>query len=50
MMIIGLALSEAVEFYGIFLIPRDQPDTKLALFMLPLLSMAQFVPTYARPK
>ena len=49
-MIIGLALSEAVEFYGIFLIPAGQPQTKLSLFILSLLSCAQFAPIYARSK
>lgn len=50
MMIIGLALSEAVEFYGIFLVPLEQPETKLALFILSLASVAQFAPIFARPK
>jgi hypothetical protein len=48
LMIVGLALSEAVELYGVLLIPRDQPETKISLFVLSLLSAAQFAPTYAR--
>ncbi len=47
-MIVGLVLSEAVEFYGLFLISPDQPETKLSLFLLSLLSCVQFAPIYAR--
>jgi len=47
LMIIGLALSEAVEFFGLFLVPRDQPETKLSLWILSILSIAQFAPVYA---
>lgn len=46
-MILGLLLSEMVEIYGLFLIPGDQSETKLWLFALAVLSMAQFAPTYA---
>src|SRR5262249_15346557 len=46
-LIFGLALSEAVEFFGLFLFPRDMPATKLGLFVLALLSALQFVPVYA---
>ena len=49
-MLVGLALGEAVEFHGIFLIPSNQPDPKLALFLVTLVSIAQFAPVYARPK
>ena len=47
-MIVGLALSEAVEFYGLFLVSADQPSTKLTLWVLSLLSALQFIPTYAK--
>ena len=47
LMIIGLALSESVEFFGLFLISSDQPSTKLALWILSLVSIAQFAPIYA---
>jgi hypothetical protein len=47
LMIVGLALSEAVEFYGIFLGGRQM---EMPLFVLCLLSVFQFVPTYATPK
>lgn len=49
-MIIGLALSESVEFYGLFLFPASQPQTKLSLFLLSLLSCMQFIPLYANSK
>jgi F0F1-type ATP synthase membrane subunit c/vacuolar-type H+-ATPase subunit K len=48
LMIVGLALSEAVEFFGLFLIPAGQPETKLLFWMLSLLSCLQFAPLYAR--
>jgi len=50
LMIIGLSLSEGVEFYGLFLIHPDQPSTKLALWVLSLLSVFQFIPVYAKPR
>lgn len=50
LMIFGLALSEAVEFYGLFLVPADQPTTKLALWVLALVSEFQFMPVYAHGK
>ncbi len=46
-MIVGLALSETVGFYGIFLYPSDMPASKLAVFVLALLSAGQFMPVYA---
>jgi len=48
-MIIGLALSEAVVIFEIFLLPADQPATRLIAFSLGMTSMLQFVPVYARP-
>lgn len=50
LMIFGLALSEAVEFYGLFLVPSDQPGTKLTLWILALVSEFQFMPVYANGK
>jgi hypothetical protein len=47
LMIVGLAWSEAVEFYGLFLIPTDQPQTKLGLWILSLLGVVQFAPINA---
>jgi len=46
LMIIGLSLSESAEFFGLFLVPNDQPETKLALWILSLLSAIQFIPIY----
>jgi hypothetical protein len=48
-MIIGVTLCEAVELYGIFLIPASEPETKLWLLILSLIGAAQFVPFYAAP-
>jgi hypothetical protein len=47
-MIIGLALAENPVFFGIFLVPPDQPQTKLLIFLLSLFGVLQFAPTYAR--
>ena len=47
LLIIGLALSEAPEFNGIFLVPKTMPETKMAIFYLSLLSALQFIPFYA---
>jgi hypothetical protein len=47
-MVIGLALSEGAGIFGIFLVPHDQPETKLLVFLLSLFSVLQFVPLYAR--
>jgi hypothetical protein len=47
LMIIGLALSEGAEFFGLFLVANDQPETKLAIWILSLLSALQFMPVYA---
>lgn len=48
LLVVGLSLSEAVEFFGLFLLPRDLPATKMALFVLALASTLQFAPFYAR--
>jgi hypothetical protein len=48
LMIIGLALCEAVTFFSIFLFQADMPAAKMQLFILSLLSAAQFAPFYAR--
>ena len=47
LMIIGLALSEGAEVIGLFLVANDQPETKLAIWILSLLSALQFMPVYA---
>lgn len=48
LLLIGLTLSETVEFFGLFLLPGDMPATKMALFVLSLASTLQFAPFYAR--
>jgi hypothetical protein len=48
MMIIGLSLSESAFFLSLSFLPRDQPETRLAIFVLSLLGMVQFMPLYAR--
>jgi hypothetical protein len=50
LLVVGLVLSEAVEFYGIFLVPGDMAATKLVFFIGSLLSALQFIPVYASPK
>ena len=47
LLVIGLALSEAVTFFEIFLIPADYPSTKLTLWVLSIVSCLQFIPLYA---
>ena len=49
-LIVGLALSETVTFFEIFLFPRSMPQTKMTLFELSVLSTLQFIPLYVRPK
>ena len=46
LLIIGLALSESVTFYSIFLFPPDTPQTKMFLFGLSLVSALLFAPIY----
>ena len=48
LLVIGMALSESVVFFEIFLFPRDMPGTKMGLFVLSLGSALQFMPIYAR--
>ncbi len=48
LLVIGLALSEAVTFFGIFLFQADMPETKTGLFVLSVLSVLQFMPLYAK--
>lgn len=50
LMVIGLALSEAVELYGIFLFDPDMPSTKMTLFAASVLSALQFVPVFAKQR
>ena len=45
--VVGLALSQSVTFFGIFLFAADMPHTKMELFWLSLLSAIQFIPLFA---
>jgi hypothetical protein len=47
-MVIGLALAEGAGILGMFLLPRDQPETRLVIFLLSFFGVLQFVPLYAR--
>jgi hypothetical protein len=46
-MVLGIALCESVAFYGLFLVPENQPATKLTLWIVALVGVAQFAPIYA---
>lgn len=48
LMIIGLALSESVQFIQIFVIGKNYPETQLSVFALSVFSVAQFIPLYAK--
>lgn len=48
LMIIGLALSESVQFIQIFVIGKNFPETQLSVFGISVLSVAQFIPLYAK--
>jgi|HubBroStandDraft_1064217.scaffolds.fasta_scaffold66761_2 hypothetical protein len=47
-MVVGLALSEAITFYGIYLFAFSEHETKMLLFSLSILSVVQFAPFYCR--
>jgi hypothetical protein len=47
-MVVGLALAEGAGILGMFLLPRDQPETRLVIFLLSFFGVLQFVPLYAR--
>lgn len=47
-MIIGLALSEAVGFVGIFLVGKEFATTRLGLFILALCCIVSLAPVYAK--
>jgi hypothetical protein len=48
LMIAGVALSETVTFYEIFLLPRSMPHTRLEYFVVSILSALQFAPFYGK--
>ncbi|WP_269526892.1 hypothetical protein [Coraliomargarita parva] len=48
MMIVGLALSEGPILFSIFLLP-EHPQYRIAVWMLAIVSVIQFAPSYATP-
>lgn len=46
--IIGMSLSEAIEFYGLFLVGRAYPQTQMTFFLLSVICAAQFAPLFVR--
>jgi len=46
-MIIGLALAESVGIIGMFLVGKEFPETRLALFVASVSAVAAFAPVYA---
>ena len=50
LMIVGLALGESAQLFQIFLIGKNYPETQLAIFILSVLCVAQFMPFYVLKK
>lgn len=48
LMIFGLAMAEVAQFYQIFLIGDQYPQTQLTIFILSILGVGQFAPIYAK--
>ncbi len=46
-MVVGVALAEAAEFLGVFMISSDSPTSMVIVFPLAFLGMLQFAPVYA---
>ncbi len=49
-MIVGLALSEAIGFLGMFLIGKEFPTTRLTLFALAVACIACLAPVYVKSR
>ena len=47
-MLIGLALAEAVGIIGMFLVGKEFPETRLALFVASVSAVAAFAPIYVQ--
>lgn len=47
--VIGIAVGEAIVFYGLFLVGPEYPQTQLAFFVISFLAVAQFIPVFTRP-
>ncbi len=50
LMIAGLALAEAAQFFQIFLIGPNYPETQMSIFILSLVGVGQFAPIYLKTK
>lgn len=50
LMIVGLALSESIQFIQIFIVGKNYPETQLTFFAISILSVEQFIPFYANAK
>ena len=46
-MIVGLAISELIGIVGIFVVPLELPQTRLALFVTSISCVIAFAPVYA---
>ena len=46
-MLVGIALSEGAGFFEIFLVPRNQPETRQFVLALAVFGIVQFAPIYA---
>ncbi len=49
-MIVGLALSEAIGFVGIFGVGKEFPATRQALFVAAVACIVSLAPVYAKPR
>jgi drug/metabolite transporter (DMT)-like permease len=50
LMIIGLALSEAIGFLGMFLVGKEFPTTRLSLLVLAIACIVSLAPVYAKER
>lgn len=49
-LVVGLAMSEAVTFFGLFLVPAELSETRAILFTLSTFGILQFIPLYPIPQ
>lgn len=49
-MVVGLALSELIGFVGMFVVGKDFPETRLALFVSAIVCILSFAPFYMRSR
>lgn len=48
--VVGIAISETIVFYGLFLVGPEYPQTQLMFYILSFLGVAQFIPTFTLTK